>query len=139
MLCRLQQDRLVMRQGAKDKLQQLVAPLLCLHDPQALAFKAFGNIRPRISLRFEECGLLLSDGRSVLSGVTGYFGHSKVATCACRAVLCSCQDSGLSLAASSCTLTSLRTLLHPLKFAKAGCKSQCIHAFAFASLALDMA
>lgn len=75
-----------MRQNAKDKLQQLVAPLLCLHDPQALAFKAFGHIRPRISLRFEECGLLLRDGRSVLSGVTGYFGHSKArraATCLC--------------------------------------------------------
>ena len=76
-LRRLQQDRLVLRQAAKDKLQQLVAPLLCLHDPQALAFKAFGTIRPRISLRFEECGLRLRDGRTILSSVTGYFGHSK--------------------------------------------------------------
>lgn len=75
---RLQQDRLVARQGAKDKLQQLVAPLLCLRDPQALAVRAFGPIRPRISLRFEECGVCLRDGRSILSGVTGYFGHSKV-------------------------------------------------------------
>lgn len=66
------------RQGAKDKLQQIVAPILSYHDPQALAIQAFGNIRPRISLRFEELGLTLKDGRSVLSGVTGYFGHSKV-------------------------------------------------------------
>lgn len=66
------------RQAAKDKLQQLVAPLLSLHDPRTLAFKAFGTIRPRISLRFEECGLLLRDRRAVLSGVTGYFGHSRV-------------------------------------------------------------
>ena len=66
-----------MKQAAKDKLQRLVAPLLGLHDPEALAFKAFGPIRPRISLRFEECGLRLKDGTTALSGVTGYFGHSK--------------------------------------------------------------
>ena len=68
----------MLRQGAKVKLQQMMAPLIQLHSSQALAFQAFGTIRPRISLRFEECGLKLRDGRSVLSGVTGYFGHSKV-------------------------------------------------------------
>ena len=77
-LSRIQEEKLVSRQGAKDKIQQIVAPILSHHDPQALAIQAFGNIRPRISLRFEELGLTLKDGRSILSGVTGYFGHSKV-------------------------------------------------------------
>lgn len=69
----------MLRQAAKVKLQQMMAPLIRMRDSQALAFQAFGTIRPRISLRFEECGLKLRDGRSILSGVTGYFGHSKVA------------------------------------------------------------
>ena len=67
----------MLQQGAKVKLQQMMAPVI-LHDSQASAFQAFGTIRPRISLRFEECGLRLRDGRAILSGVTGYFGHSKV-------------------------------------------------------------
>ena len=78
------------RQGARDKLQQIIAPILSMHDPQSLAIQAFGNIRPRISLRFEELGLSLKDGRTVLSGVTGYFGHSKVGLCgisSCQAIL----------------------------------------------------
>lgn len=68
----------MLRQGAKVKLQQMMAPLMTMQDSQALAFQAFGTIRPRISLRFEECGLTLRGGHTILSGVTGYFGHSKV-------------------------------------------------------------
>jgi len=52
--------------------------LYCTLFPKHFYMQAFGTIRPRISLRFEECGLHLKDGRSILSGVTGYFGHSKV-------------------------------------------------------------
>jgi hypothetical protein len=83
--CRLQQERLLKKQAAQDKLQRLVAPLLALHDPQTLAFNAFGAIRPRITLRFEEMGVRLRDGTVVLAGVTGRFSHSTVC---CIAFLC---------------------------------------------------
>lgn len=66
------------KQAAQDKLQQLVAPLLSLHDPYTLAFNAFGAIRPRITLRFEELGVQLRDGLTILDGVTGRFSHSTV-------------------------------------------------------------
>eukprot|EP00884_Botryococcus_braunii_P009426 jgi/Botrbrau1/18485/Bobra.0072s0065.1 len=75
---RLQQERLLKKQAAQDKLQQLVAPLLALHDPYTLAFNAFGAIRPRITLRFEEMGVRLRDGAVILDGVTGRFSHSTV-------------------------------------------------------------
>ena len=70
-----------MKQGAKDKLRRLVAPLLGITTagggPSVLAFKAFGAIRPRISLRFEGVGVTLRNGTVVLQGVTGRFSHSK--------------------------------------------------------------
>ena len=74
-----------MKQGAKDKLRRLVAPLLGATaaggGPSAvLAFKAFGAIRPRISLRFEGVGVTLRNGTAVLQGVTGRFSHSKART-----------------------------------------------------------
>jgi hypothetical protein len=68
----------VKKQAAQDKLQQLVAPLLALHDPYSLAFQTFGAIRPRITLRFEEMGVRLRDGAVILDGVTGRFSHSTV-------------------------------------------------------------
>ena len=78
--CRLNQDRLRKKQGAKDKLRRLVAPLLGITGAQggSLAFKAFSSIRPRISLRFEGIGVTLRDGTAILEGVNGHFRHSKV-------------------------------------------------------------
>ena len=76
-----------MKQGAKDKLRRLVAPLLGITTggvgggPSAMAFKAFAAIRPRISLRFEDVGVTLRNGSVILQGVTGRFSHSK-ACCA---------------------------------------------------------
>jgi hypothetical protein len=77
-MARLQQDRLIKKQGAKDKLRRLVAPLLGLTGPSSRrAFKAFSTIRPRISLRFEGMGVTLRDGTVILEGVNGHFSHSK--------------------------------------------------------------
>ena len=81
---RLNQDRLRKKQGAKDKLRRLVAPLLGITGAPgssggcSLAFKAFSTIRPRISLRFEGIGVTLRDGTVILEGVNGHFRHSKV-------------------------------------------------------------
>ncbi len=77
---RLNQDRLRKKQGAKDKLRRLVAPLLGITGASGgkLAFKAFSTIRPRISLRFEGVGVTLRDGTVILEGVNGHFRHSKV-------------------------------------------------------------
>ena len=77
---RLNQDRLRKKQGAKDKLRRLVAPLLGITGASggSLAFKAFSSIRPRISLRFEGIGVTLRDGTVILEGVNGHFRHSKV-------------------------------------------------------------
>lgn len=82
--CRLNQDRLRKKQGAKDKLRRLVAPLLGITGASGgkLAFKAFSTIRPRISLRFEGVGVTLRDGTVILEGVNGHFRHSKVTPCA---------------------------------------------------------
>ena len=79
-MCRLNQDRLRKKQGAKDKLRRLVAPLLGITGASGgkLAFKAFSTIRPRISLRFEGVGVTLRDGTVILEGVNGHFRHSKV-------------------------------------------------------------
>ena len=78
--CRLNQDRLRKKQGAKDKLRRLMAPLLGITGASggSLAFKAFSSIRPRISLRFEGIGVTLRDGTAILEGVNGHFRHSKV-------------------------------------------------------------
>lgn len=67
------------KQGAKDKLRRLVAPLLGLTGPpnNSLAFKAFSSIRPRITLRFEGMGVTLRNGTVILEGVNGHFSHSK--------------------------------------------------------------
>ena len=80
--CRLNQDRLRKKQGAKDKLRRLVAPLLGITGASggSLAFKAFSSIRPRISLRFEGIGVTLRDGTVILEGVNGHFRHSKVSS-----------------------------------------------------------
>ncbi len=80
MVRRLNQDRLRKKQGAKDKLRRLVAPLLGITGASGgkLAFKAFSTIRPRISLRFEGVGVTLRDGTAILEGVNGHFRHSKV-------------------------------------------------------------
>ncbi len=78
-LRRLQQERLMKKQGAKEKLRRLVAPLLGVAGQgSSLAFKAFSSIRPRISLRFEGIGVTLRDGTVILDSVNGHFSHSKV-------------------------------------------------------------
>ena len=68
------------KQGAKEKLRRLVAPLLGVagQGGSSLAFKAFTSIRPRISLRFEGIGVTLRDGTVILDSVNGHFSHSKV-------------------------------------------------------------
>lgn len=67
------------KQGAKEKLRRLVAPLLGVAGQgSSLAFKAFSSIRPRISLRFEGIGVTLRDGTVILDSVNGHFSHSKV-------------------------------------------------------------
>ena len=90
--CRLNQDRLRKKQGAKDKLRRLVAPLLGITGASggSLAFKAFSSIRPRISLRFEGIGVTLRDGTVILEGVNGHFRHSKVSLCAMLNSHCPC-------------------------------------------------
>ncbi|KAK9908170.1 hypothetical protein WJX75_003729 [Coccomyxa subellipsoidea] len=76
---KLQQERLMKKQGAKEKLRRLVAPLLGVAGQgSSLAFKAFSSIRPRISLRFEGIGVTLRDGTVILDSVNGHFSHSKV-------------------------------------------------------------
>ncbi|GAB4822174.1 hypothetical protein N2152v2_009220 [Parachlorella kessleri] len=42
------------------------------------SFQAIKAIRPRLTLDFHNLGLVLSDGSTILSGVTGRFAHSKV-------------------------------------------------------------
>ncbi|BDA44911.1 probable broad substrate specificity ATP-binding cassette transporter at N-terminal half [Coccomyxa sp. Obi] len=76
---KLQQERLIKKQSAKEKLRRLVAPLLGVAGQgSSLAFKAFSSIRPRISLRFEGIGVTLRDGTVILDSVNGHFSHSKV-------------------------------------------------------------
>ncbi|KAK9803611.1 hypothetical protein WJX72_004863 [[Myrmecia] bisecta] len=75
---RLQQEEDLRKQAAQEKLHRLVAPLLALHGPGNLSYKAFGTIRPKLNVRFENMGVRLRDGTVILDGVTGSFGHSKV-------------------------------------------------------------
>ena len=93
-ISRLNQDRLRKKQGAKDKLRRLVAPLLGITGASGgkLAFKAFSTIRPRISLRFEGVGVTLRDGTAILEGVNGHFRHSKArpSVFVCDAVVLRC-------------------------------------------------
>ena len=79
--CRLQQHWVLQKQQAKEKLHKLVAPLLLMHDPDHLTFKAFGAIRPKLNVSFDSVGVTLRDGTVILQGVTGHFDHSKVNFC----------------------------------------------------------
>ena len=50
-------------------------PPRCLPLCRAQPFRAFKGVRPRLTLQFEDVGLTLNDGRSILSGVTGRWGR----------------------------------------------------------------
>ena len=66
-------------QEARDRLWKLLSPLLAAQQHGRItAFRAFKAVRPRITIAFEDLGLVLHDGMTILSGVTGKFEHSKV-------------------------------------------------------------
>ena len=65
-LPRLQQERVIKKQQAREKLRRLVAPLLQHHDPSTLALRAFGHIRPKLSVSFEQMHVRLRNGTTIL-------------------------------------------------------------------------
>ncbi|RMZ54405.1 hypothetical protein APUTEX25_001981, partial [Auxenochlorella protothecoides] len=71
-LMRMAQRRQLHTQEARDRLWKLLNPL------GEGSFRAFNSIRPRLHIEFRNLGLELHDGRTILSGVTGRFEHSKV-------------------------------------------------------------
>ena len=63
----------------RERLATAVAPLLGpKYDKKAEHIKLFQDIQPRLTIRFNNLGLKLKDGSSVLSGVTGEFRHSRL-------------------------------------------------------------
>lgn len=64
--CRLQQERVIRKQQAREKLRRLAAPLLLHHDPSTLALRAFGPIRPKLSVSFERMHVRLRNGTTIL-------------------------------------------------------------------------
>ncbi|KAL6769007.1 hypothetical protein ACKKBF_B17105 [Auxenochlorella protothecoides x Auxenochlorella symbiontica] len=78
-LMRMAQRRQLHTQEARDRLWKLLNPLFAPHHRRGEgSFRAFNSIRPRLHIEFRNLGLELHDGRTILSGVTGRFEHSKV-------------------------------------------------------------
>lgn len=79
-MIRLNQRRTARTQEARERLWKLLNPLLASSASKPKnAFRAFKAIRPKITLEFEEMGLTLHGGKTILSNVSGVFHHSRVA------------------------------------------------------------
>jgi len=78
-LIRVNQRRIGRTQSARERLWKLLNPLLASNSVKAKSFRAFKAIRPKITLEFEDMGLTLHGGKTILSGVSGAFHHSRVA------------------------------------------------------------
>ena len=77
---RMNQRKLGRTQTARERLWKLLNPLFASQQhSKSQAFRAFKVIRPKITVEFENLGLTLRDGHSILSGVSGKFVHSRVA------------------------------------------------------------
>ncbi|KAL4458314.1 hypothetical protein ABPG75_013179 [Micractinium tetrahymenae] len=74
------QRRLVRRQEAQERLWKVLHPLLGRGGSGTArrSFRALRAVRPRLTVEFIGLGMELPDGRSILSGVTGRFAHSRV-------------------------------------------------------------
>jgi len=73
------QRKLGRTQSAKERLWKLLNPLLASHCAKPKSFRAFRAIRPKITFQFDNMGLTLRGGKTILSGVTGSFHHSRIA------------------------------------------------------------
>jgi ABC-type multidrug transport system ATPase subunit len=77
---RMNQRKLGRTQAARERLWKLLNPLFASQQhSKSQAFRAFKAIRPKITIEFDNLGLTLRDGHSILSGVSGRFTHSRVA------------------------------------------------------------
>ena len=77
---RMNQRKLARTQIARERLWKLLNPLFASQQhSKSQAFRAFKAIRPKITIEFDNLGLTLHDGHSILSGVSGCFTHSRVA------------------------------------------------------------
>ena len=76
----MNQRKLGRTQAARERLWKLLNPLFASQQhSKSQAFRAFKAIRPKITIEFDNLGLTLRDGHSILSGVSGRFTHSRVA------------------------------------------------------------
>lgn len=78
-LIAINQRKLSRTQSARERLWKLLNPLLASNSSKSKSFRAFRAIRPRITFEFENMGLTLRGGKTILSGVTGSFHHSRIA------------------------------------------------------------
>jgi len=79
-MLRMNQRKLGRTQAARERLWKLLNPLFASQQhSKSQAFRAFKAIRPKITIEFDNLGLTLRDGHSILSGVSGKFTHSRVA------------------------------------------------------------
>ncbi len=78
-IIRVNQRKVGRTQSAKERLWKLLNPLLASNSSKSKSFRAFRAIRPKITFEFTNMGLTLRGGKSILSGVSGSFHHSRIA------------------------------------------------------------
>ena len=78
-IIRVNQAKLGRTQSAKERLWKLLNPLLASNSLKSKSFRAFKAIRPKITFEFSGMGLTLRGGKTILSGVSGSFHHSRIA------------------------------------------------------------
>ena len=83
-IIRAKARKILLQREHRERLAALIQPLLGstsqnpLYSAKQAHLKLFKSIRPLLSIKFTQLGLMLKDGSSILSGVTGEFKHSKL-------------------------------------------------------------